>query len=166
MTLISVSNVSMEFGATTLFQDVTFTVAEGERWGIIGRNGIGKTTLFNLITGSVKPTSGAVARSPNMGISVLDQHRDFEGAETVWEAAAGPFAELLALEKSLTDQANRLGELGEACTQRDLDRYSRDLERFDREGGYTFAPRVDAVLHGLGFDPGESRTRPLAHLSG
>ena len=156
----------MEFGATTLFQDVTFTVAEGERWGIIGRNGIGKTTLFNLITGSVKPTLGAVAKSPNMGISVLDQHRDFEGAETVWEAAAGPFAELLALEKSLTDQANRLGELGEACTQRDLDRYSRDLERFDREGGYTFAPRVDAVLHGLGFDPVESRTRPLAHLSG
>ncbi len=166
MTLISVSNASVEFGANTLFKDITFTVAEGERWGIVGRNGTGKTTLFKLITGVQKPTNGAVAKSPTLGISVLDQHRDFEGASTVWEAAAGPFAELLALEKSLADQANRLGELGEACTQKDLDRYSRDLERFDREGGYTFAPRVDAVLHGLGFDPVESRTQPLVHLSG
>jgi ATP-binding cassette subfamily F protein 3 len=166
LTLISVSNASVEFGATTLFKDVTFTVAEGERWGIVGRNGTGKTTLFKMITGVQRPTSGSVAKSPTMSISLLDQHRDFEGATTVWEAAAGPFAELLALEKSLADQANRLGELGEACTQRDLDRYSRDLEKFERDGGYTFAPRVDAVLHGLGFDPVESRTRPLVHLSG
>ncbi len=166
LTLISVSNASVEFGANTLFKDVTFTVAEGERWGIIGRNGTGKTTLFKLITGAQRATTGAVAKSPTLSISVLDQHRDFAGAKTVWEAAAGPFAELLALEKSLADQANRLGELGEACTQRDLDRYSRDLERFDREGGYTFAPRVDAVLHGLGFDPVVARTQPLEHLSG
>src|SRR6476659_1611429 len=47
-----------------------------------------------------------------------------------------------------------------------LARYDRDLERFEREGGYTFAPRVDAVLHGLGFDPVEARTRPLTQLSG
>ncbi len=94
---------------------------------------------------------------------MLDQHRDFQGATTVWEAAAGPFAELLALEQSLTDQANRLGE---SSTERDMDRYSRDLERFEREGGYTFAPRVDAVLHGLGFDPVEARTQQLVHLSG
>ncbi len=166
MTLISVSNASVDFGANTLFKDITFTIAEGERWGIVGRNGIGKTTLFKLITGAQRPTTGAVAKSPTLGISVLDQHRDFGGASMVWEAAAGPFSELLALEKSLADQATRLGELGESCTQKDLDRYSRDLERFEREGGYTFAPRVDAVLHGLGFDPVESRTRPLAHLSG
>jgi ATP-binding cassette subfamily F protein 3 len=166
LTLISVSNAAVEFGANTLFKDITFTVAEGERWGIVGRNGTGKTTLFKLITGGQRPSAGAIAKPATLGISVLDQHRDFEGASTVWEAAAGPFAELLALEKSLADQATRLGELGEACTQRDLDRYSRDLERFDREGGYTFAPRVDAVLHGLGFDPVESRTRPLEHLSG
>ena len=158
--------MAVEFGANVLFKDITFTVAEGERWGIVGRNGIGKTTLFNLITGDQRPSVGAVAKPSTLGISVLDQHRDFEGASTVWEAAAGPFAELLALEKSLADQANRLGELGEACTQRDLDRYSHDLERFGREGGYTFAPRVDAVLHGLGFDPVESRTRLLEHLSG
>jgi len=166
VTLISVSNVAVEFGANTLFKDITFTVAAGERWGIVGRNGTGKTTLFKVITGVQRPTVGAVAKAPTLQISVLDQHRDFDGAVTVWEAAAGPFAELLALERSLADQANRMAELGEACGEKELNRYSRDLERFEREGGYTFAPKVDAVLHGLGFDPVVSRTRPLSELSG
>jgi ATP-binding cassette subfamily F protein 3 len=82
---------------------------------------------------------------------------------TIWEAAAGQFAELLALERSLMDQAGRLEhDSSEAA----LDRYGRDLERFEREGGYTIAPRVDAVLHGLGFDPVTARTTPVAVLSG
>ena len=158
--------MSVQFGATTLFRDVTFTAARGDRWGIIGRNGTGKTTLFRLITGQQQPTTGAVSKQPGLRVSLLEQHRDFGGATTVWEAAAGQFADLLALEQSLAEQATRIGELGEGSSAQMLARYDRDLERFDREGGYTFAPRVDAVLHGLGFDPVEARTRPLAHLSG
>ena len=156
----------MEFGATQLFKDVTFTVAQGERWGIVGRNGTGKTTLFKLITGVQEPTRGAVAKPAAAKFSVLDQHRDFAGAKTVWEAAAGPFADLLALEKSLTEQANNLGVMGEAVTEKELDRYSRDLDRFEREGGYTFAPKIDAVLDGLAFDPVKARTQQLSTLSG
>jgi ATP-binding cassette subfamily F protein 3 len=60
----------------------------------------------------------------------------------------------------------RLGELGESSTPEMLLRYDRDLERFEREGGYELAPRVDAVLHGLGFDPEEARVRQVAELSG
>ena len=166
MTQIAVSGVSVQFGATTLFRDVTFTAARGDRWGIIGRNGTGKTTLFRLITGEQQPTTGAVSKQPGLRVSLLEQHRDFGGATTVWEAAAGQFAELLALEQSLAEQAVKIGELGEASSPQMLARYDRDLERFDREGGYTFAPRVDAVLHGLGFDPAEARTRSLEKLSG
>ena len=166
MTQISVSGATVQFGATTLFKDLTFTAARGERWGIIGRNGTGKTTLFRLITGDQEPTAGTVARQPGLRISLLEQHRDFGEAATVWEAAAGQFADLLALEQSLGEQAVRIGELGERSSPAMLAQYDKDLERFDREGGYTFAPRVDAVLHGLGFDPVEARTRPLTQLSG
>ena len=163
MTQISISNAAVEFGATTLFKDVTLTVAAGERWGVVGRNGTGKTTLFRIITGAMVPTRGQVARQPGLRVSLLEQHRDFGDATTVWEAAAGQFAELLALEKSLAEQATALGEHSSEAA---LEKYGRDLERFEREGGYTFAPRVDAVLHGLGFDPAEARERPLERLSG
>lgn len=166
MTQISISGAAVQFGATTLFKDVTFTAARGERWGIIGRNGTGKTTLFRLITGDQAPSSGSVSKQPGLRVSLLEQHRDFGEAATVWEAAAGQFADLLALEQSLAEQSIAIGELGEKSTPAMLSRYDRDLERFDREGGYTFAPRVDAVLHGLGFDPAEARVRSHTELSG
>ncbi|HLS47219.1 MAG TPA: ABC-F family ATP-binding cassette domain-containing protein, partial [Gemmatimonadales bacterium] len=166
MTQLSFSGVAVEFGATALLADVTFTVTRGERWGIVGRNGSGKTTLFRLITRDLSPTRGSVARASGLRISVMEQHRDFGGAETVWEAAAGPFAELFALERSLAEQADGLGRAGDATTEAMLERYARDLERFEQEGGYTLAPRIDAVLHGLGFDPDAARTQLLTTLSG
>jgi ATP-binding cassette, subfamily F, member 3 len=166
VTQFSVSGVAVEFGATRLFSDVTFTVARGEKWGVIGRNGSGKTTLFRLLTGEAEPTRGTVSRVSGLNFSVMEQHREFAGATTVWEAAAGPFAELLELERSLAAQGTALAEAGDGCTPAMLARYDRDLERFEREGGYTLAPRIDAVLHGLGFDPDQARTQALAGLSG
>jgi len=113
-----------------------------------------------------QPTEGAVTVQPGLKFALLEQHRDFGGAKTVWEAGAGEFADLLALEQSLAEQANRLAEVGESATTQMLAKYDRDLERFEREGGYTFAPRVDAVLQGLGFDAEKARTQPLDQLSG
>jgi ATP-binding cassette subfamily F protein 3 len=163
---IAVSGLAVEFGRTILFDNVTFTIERGERWGVIGRNGSGKTTLINLVAGLAQPTRGNIAREAGMRVAVLDQHRDFGKAETVWEAAAEPFAELRALEQSLADQSTRLGTLGDAASPADLDRYGHDLEKFQHEGGYEYASRIDAVLHGLGFDPSKARTQQLSTLSG
>jgi ATP-binding cassette subfamily F protein 3 len=166
MTQLALSGIAVEFGVTRLFADVTFTIARGERWGIIGRNGSGKTTLFRIITGEAEPTRGTVARASGLRYALMEQHREFAGAATVWEAAAGGFADLLTLERSLADQGTALAEAGDGCTPQMLARYDRDLERFEREGGYSLAARIDAVLDGLGFDPDAARTRPLAGLSG
>jgi len=166
MTQIAMSGVAVEFGDTTVVRDVTFTVTAGEKWGIIGRNGTGKTTLFNLITGALAPTRGAVVRAPGTRITLLEQHRDFGDATTVWQAVAGAFDHLLDLERSLGEQSTRIGEAGEGATPQMLDRFARDLERFERDGGYEITARVDAVLHGLGFDPTDARSRRLETLSG
>jgi ATP-binding cassette, subfamily F, member 3 len=166
LTQISISNAGVEFGATRVFEGITFTVAKGDRWAILGRNGSGKTTLFRLITGALDASEGAVTRQPGLRIALLEQHRDFGEAQTVWEAGAGEFADLLALERSLAEQANALAQAGEAATPQMLGKYDRDLERFEREGGYTFAPKVDAVLQGLGFDAEKARTQPLTQMSG
>jgi ATP-binding cassette subfamily F protein 3 len=166
VTLLSLANVGVSFGATELFKNVTFTVAEGERWGIIGRNGAGKSSIFKLITGDLKPTVGSVARRPGLRHALLDQHRAFAGATTVWEAGAAAWREVIALEKRIAEQAIELGELGDRITDDFLDRFGNDQERFADLGGYVYHARVDAVLQGLGFDAEESRTRPVSSLSG
>ena len=163
MTQLQISNVAVEFGATLLFRDITFTVCAGERWGIVGRNGTGKTTLFRLITGEIEPTRGTVVKQSPLRISLLDQHRDFGSADTVWEAAAGGLSELLALEQSLLEQAHALAT---DSSEEALTRYGRDLERFEREGGYEATARIDAVLSGLGFEPQLARSTPVSQLSG
>jgi ATP-binding cassette subfamily F protein 3 len=163
MTQIAFSGVGVDFGDTTLFSNVSFTVAPGERWGIVGRNGTGKTTLFRLLTGEMQPTRGSIARATGLRVSLLEQHRDYGDAKTVWEAAAGELAELLALEQSLVEQA---ANLAHDSSPRALARYGEDLERFEREGGYAVTARIDAVLHGLEFDPAQARVTPLSALSG
>ena len=166
MTQLAFAGVTVEFGATRLLESVTFTVTRGERWGIIGRNGAGKTTLFRLVTGELMPSAGSVARVTGLRSSLMDQQGDFAGAATVWEAAAGPFRSLLDLERSLAEQAVGLAEAGDGVTEQALARYDRDLDRFQREDGYSIAARIDAVLHGLGFDPDDARGRGLEGLSG
>jgi ATP-binding cassette subfamily F protein 3 len=166
VSLLSIAGVGVSFGDRTLLENVTFQIERGERWGIIGRNGSGKTTLLNLVLGTQDPTEGKVSRQGGLRIRLMDQHRELEGAGTVWEAASGPFAELLALEKSLEDQAHGIADAGAAVTQAQLDRYDRDFERFQHEDGYSIAARVDAVLAGLGFDPEIARTQLLTTLSG
>jgi ATP-binding cassette subfamily F protein 3 len=156
----------VRFGATVLLRDVSFTVGAGERWGIVGRNGAGKTTLFRLIAGTQTATAGIVSRAESVRVAMLDQHREFGRALTVWDAAAAGYAEAMALEAELARLGERLAELGEGVTEADLTRYGRVQDRFAHAGGYDFHARVDAVLQGLGFDPEESKTRPLASLSG
>ncbi|WP_306520140.1 ATP-binding cassette domain-containing protein, partial [Gemmatimonas sp.] len=75
MTLFSLGNAGVDFGASEIFRDISFTVAAGDRWAIVGRNGTGKTTLVRLITGDVPPTRGSVARAPGLRVALMDQHR-------------------------------------------------------------------------------------------
>ena len=77
MTQVAVGGVAVEFGASTLFSDVTFTIAARDRWGVVGRNGSGKTTLFKLLTGTLAPSRGTVSRQTSLSVSLLGQHRDF-----------------------------------------------------------------------------------------
>src|SRR5256884_2426839 len=163
MTQIAFAGVGVDFGDANLLSNVSFTVAPGERWGIVGRNGSGKTTLFRLLTGELEPTRGSIARAPGLRVSLLEQHRNYGAAATVWEAAAGELAELLALEQSLVEQA---ANLASDSSPRALAQYGEDLARFERDGGYAVTARIGAVLHALEFDPAQARVTPLSALSG
>src|SRR5262249_3648536 len=150
VTLVSLSDVTVRFGARTLLERVNLTVTAGERWGIVGRNGTGKTSLFRLITGELEPFSGTVFPAAGLRIALLAQRGDFRGAKTVWAAAAAGYSDLIVLEHALLRETERLGELGDRATEADLVHYGELQERFQHAGGYEFHARVDAVLQGLG----------------
>jgi ATP-binding cassette subfamily F protein 3 len=166
VTLISLSNIQVDYGATTILRDVTFTVAQGERWGIVGRNGAGKTSLFRVITGEVRPAEGSVARQPGLRVAVLDQNRDFGNAVSVWEAAALGYHDVIAMEHSLARHGEELAALGDRVSEADIEKYGHEQEAFAHAGGYDYHAKVDAVLQGLGFDPAAAHTRKLTTLSG
>jgi ATP-binding cassette subfamily F protein 3 len=109
---------------------------------------------------------GSVAHRPGLRHALLDQHRAFEGATTVWEAGAAAWRDVIALEKRIAEQAIELGELGEGVSDAFLEQFGHDQERFAHLGGYIYHARVDAVLQGLGFDAEESKTRLVSTLSG
>lgn len=163
MSLIAVGSASVDFGPTNIFKDISFTVSQGDRWAIVGRNGTGKTTLVRLLTGQIPPTKGAVSRQPGLRIALLEQHRNFAPEMSVWDVVADAFAELRELEVSLAKQAANLEhDHSEAA----MEKYGRDLERYEREGGYQLASSVDSVLMGVGFDPDHARATKVGTLSG
>jgi len=163
MTLLAVGSAGVDFGASEIFRDITFTVADGDRWAVVGRNGTGKTTLVRLITGALQPTRGSIARMPGLRVALMDQHRKFPEGMTLWEIVAGAFGDLRELEQSLAVQAANLEhDHGDAA----MEKYGRDLERFEREGGYQMAAKVDSVLMGVGFNPEAAKLTQIGTLSG
>jgi ATP-binding cassette subfamily F protein 3 len=163
MTLISIGNAVVEFGASEIFRDVSLTIAALDRWAVVGRNGTGKTTLVRLLTGDLQPTRGSVARTPGLRVALMDQHRRFPEDQSLWDIVAEAFGPLRTLEHSLAEQAANLEhDHGEEA----MEKYGRDLERFEREGGYQMAATVDSVLMGVGFDPVAARVTRIGTLSG
>ena len=166
MAFLTLADVSVSFGGNTVLNNLSLTLTKGERWGVVGRNGAGKTTIFRLLTGDLDPTTGTVTRAPGLRVALLDQHREFDDAASVWDAAASGYREVIAIGLKLDTLALWLEELGANATEADAARYSRTLEQYTHLGGYDFHARVNAVLQGLGFNPEEAKGRPLSTLSG
>jgi len=167
MTLVRLQDAGKQYGDRWIIRHVAFTVAQGERWGIVGRNGRGKTTLLRMLTGESEPTEGEVWRHPGTRFTHMRQNRGEQSAATVAEAALEPFADLLAMEKRLHVELERLSTLGDESDEgkRLLASYDRHVEEFRRRGGYEMHARAEATLEGLGFPPGEW-SKPIRSLSG
>jgi ATP-binding cassette, subfamily F, member 3 len=160
MSLISVSNLTKSYGATDIFAGVTFAVEKGSRLGIVGPNGVGKTTLLRILAGEDEASTGAVTRSRGVRSGYLSQEADFKMEGTLWDACHSVFENLIKQQKEL----HRLEEL--MATQPDvIEQYGKLQEDFERRGGYTYETRIKQVLTGLGFGA-EDYTLSLDHLSG
>src|SRR2546421_2580928 len=157
MLLVNFSKVSKDYGGNPIFQDIDLEIIEGERIGLVGENGGGKSTLFKLIAGLEDPTGG-VSRRRNLTIGYLWQEVDpGQSHKTVFEAVSEVTQELVALPMMLSELEAKMADPDvagdEDALTAILEEYGKAQERFEALGGYTLEHKVEAVLHGLGFGP-------------
>jgi ATP-binding cassette, subfamily F, member 3 len=163
MSLISVASLSKSFGAEDIFRDISFSVAQGARFALVGPNGIGKTTLLRILIGLEEPSSGKVTRAKNIRIGYLPQEADFQLEGTIWDACLSVFSDLIARQQELEKLE---GEMSDPLKREEaLESYGALQEDFERREGYTYQVRIRQVLTGLGFDPSDF-SLSLDHLSG
>lgn len=165
MLVISGKDISKSYGTDIIFEDVCFGVNEGDRIGIVGANGTGKTTLLSIIDGSLEPTSGDVYRRGGYSIGYLKQQDHFEGDGTVEEEAAKSFRHFAEMEKRIEELQLAVSDHESGSFERDLDEYTRLMEEYEKKGGYTYRSELDAMLTHMGFGK-ESRSKKISMLSG
>ena len=163
MSLITVSSLSKSFGAEDLFHEVSFSVAKGARFALVGPNGIGKTTLLRIIVGLEEPSAGKVTRARSLRIGYLPQEADFQLEGTVWDACVSVFADLIRQQAELEKLEHEMSDASKR--EQALIRYGTLQQDFERQGGYVYQVRIKQVLSGLGFDQSDF-TLSLDHLSG
>jgi ATP-binding cassette, subfamily F, member 3 len=153
--LISLSHIRKSFGSRTVFQDVSFQLNTGEKVGLVGRNGTGKTTLMRMITGDLEPDDGHLARVPQVRMGFMEQMTRVEPERTVFESAVSVFAHIEALGRQIEDLEGEIEAKSQQSQHSDinalLDRYGQLQTRWEMEGGYSYETKTKSVLFGLGF---------------
>ncbi|MFP4976423.1 ribosomal protection-like ABC-F family protein [Paenibacillus sp. CN-4] len=167
--IIQCQNIQKYHGAQLVLSDITFEIREGEKVGLIGRNGCGKTTLFKLLTGEERPDAGQLSIRRGAVLGALAQIQEADGAGTVYAALQRSFAEPLEWQRRLRELEAEMAALGSGQEGSRLEALLREYgslqERFERAGGYEMEANIDRVASGLGFGP-DTYGRPFASLSG
>lgn len=166
MPLLTASNLSKSYGPKDVFQGVSLSIPYRARLGLVGPNGIGKTTLMRILVGLEEPTAGDIQRARGLRIGYLPQNATLDSERTLWDECLQVFSDLITMQIKLSDMENSLGsEQNETNLENALTAYGKLQAEFDRLGGYTYETRIRQTLAGLGFVP-EDYTRPLWQLSG
>jgi len=166
--MISIDSVTIRFGAFVLFDRITFQVNPGDRIGLVGRNGAGKTTILNLIAGSQEPDDGKVVKRAGKTIGYLPQQMRHRKGKTLYRETLEAFAHVLDLKKRIDSITRELGERDDYDSGSYLaliQELSNVNEQYELEGGHTIHADVEQTLKGLGFEK-KDMDRPVHEFSG
>jgi ATPase subunit of ABC transporter with duplicated ATPase domains len=164
--MLQVSNVHKSFAGETLLDAVSFTMNRGDRFGLVGPNGCGKTTLLRIIVGQLPADVGAVRLGPGpVRAGYLAQALEYLPHATVDAMLQQAVAELLAVEQHLDELATAMSQASGETQALLLAEYGQAQDDFEQRGGYGVSARIDAVLAGLGLGSLD-RATPVAILSG
>lgn len=166
MSLLRLVSVTKYVGARRLFGPVSVSIEPGDRIGLIGRNGTGKSTLLRILAGSEEPDGGEVVRAARMRLGYLGQEAGFQEKGSAYDIVLRRLSHLTEWAAELRELESRMREMTDPeALDRLMERYAALSERFEREGGYEMDARVRTVLLGLGLQE-EQLYRELATLSG
>ncbi len=162
--LIGLQNVTFEYGARVIVEEANWSIQPGERIGLIGYNGTGKSTLLKILVGQLTPSKGTVEKGRDTTLGYLHQDLlSFDTNESITEVALGAFERVRELEK----EVEKLGQALEANAEDNdlLIQYTDALHEIDLLDGYNIHHKAEEVLHGLGFAI-KDLNRPYKEFSG
>lgn len=159
MSLINLDKATIDYGSGPVLEEITFNLEHGDKIGLVGPNGEGKTTLLSIITGALKPHSGDVHKQRGLKIGFLTQEHRLVGNLSLFEAVFRSHPEIGALEERLAEISH------DGLDDSNMDEYQSLENRLIQLDGYNFKSRIEAILNGLGFASNRLQT-PIEKLSG
>ncbi|GGH40657.1 glycosyl transferase family 2 [Mangrovimonas yunxiaonensis] len=152
--MLNIHNLSISFQGEYLFEEITFKLGAGDRVGLIGKNGAGKSTMLKILSKELEPDSGQIAADKNLSIGFLKQDIDFEFGKTVLEESYEAFKEIKALEANMeainVQLAERTDYESESYNQLMVD-LNEAQHQYEILGGYNYQGNTEKILQGLGF---------------
>ncbi len=169
MIVLSCNNLYKSFGIDSILENICFTINEGDKIGIIGINGTGKTTLMKTISGEYGYDSGDIYTSKDCEIGYLQQNTNFLSNNTILEEVLEVFKPLIDMEIYLRELENKIAQEGSKSDSPILEKlmndYSHTLEEFSNSNGYGYKSEAKGILKGLGFKD-DDMNKPINILSG
>ena len=165
MAIVTLRDIHVAFGAEVVLDKLNLHLHTGEKVGMVGANGSGKSTILKLITGQIKPDMGQVIKQRSLRIGYLPQEATFGADRTVLEEMHAGVADILDLQKSIQAVSNQMQTLSGADLKAKMRRYDRLSHDFEVAGGYEYETRILITLAGIDLAPELHRAKTSA-LSG
>ena len=155
MIVLSCKGISKSYGITEVLKDITFSINEGDKVGIIGANGEGKSTLFKILTRELSQDDGEVFIDKNKSLGYLSQHLDLESCNSIYDEMLLVFEDLQRLEKKIQDLEEKMNEPYDESKadyhEKIIKDYGTAQDLYENRGGYTYKGEISRVVIGLGF---------------
>lgn len=149
MIIAQAQDLEQRFGGNTIFSNISFSVPDNARIGLVGPNGAGKTTLLKIMTGQQEPTSGQFTINKGLKVGYIAQENALDEDKTIWDEMLTVFDNLIEKNKRITKMQEQIAEHPE--DEDLLQRYDQLAYDFEQEGGFTYQAEIKSVLNGFNF---------------